>query len=45
MPELHGRVAIVTGTAHGIGSGIAAALERAGAVVHGCDKDTYMAAK
>jgi 3-oxoacyl-[acyl-carrier protein] reductase len=39
-PDLHGRVAIVTGTAHGIGSGIAAALERAGAVVHGCDKDT-----
>jgi 3-oxoacyl-[acyl-carrier protein] reductase len=40
MPDLHGRVAIVTGTAHGIGSGIAAALERAGAIVHGCDKDT-----
>jgi 3-oxoacyl-[acyl-carrier protein] reductase len=35
-----GRVAIVTGTAHGIGSGIAAALAAAGAVVHGCDKDT-----
>jgi 3-oxoacyl-[acyl-carrier protein] reductase len=40
MADLQGRVAIVTGTAHGIGSGIAAALERAGAVVHGCDKDT-----
>lgn len=40
MPDLSGRVAIVTGTAHGIGSGIAAALERAGAVVHGCDRDT-----
>jgi len=35
-----GRVAIVTGTAHGIGSGIAGALAAAGAVVHGCDKDT-----
>jgi 3-oxoacyl-[acyl-carrier protein] reductase len=40
MPDLSGRVAIVTGTAHGIGSGIATALESAGAVVHGCDKDT-----
>src|SRR6185437_12808290 len=40
MPDLEGRVAIVTGTAHGIGSAIATALERAGAVVHGCDKDT-----
>jgi 3-oxoacyl-[acyl-carrier protein] reductase len=44
MPDLSGRVAIVTGTAHGIGSGIAAALERAGAVVHGCDRDTVDAA-
>src|SRR5205823_3145859 len=35
-----GRVAIVTGTAQGIGSAIAVALEQAGAVVHGCDKDT-----
>jgi len=35
-----GRVAIVTGTAGGIGRGIAAALAAAGAVVHGCDKDT-----
>ena len=35
-----GRVAIVTGTAHGIGSGIADALVAAGAVVHGCDRDT-----
>jgi 3-oxoacyl-[acyl-carrier protein] reductase len=34
------RVAIVTGTAQGIGSTIAAALAQAGAVVHGCDKDT-----
>jgi 3-oxoacyl-[acyl-carrier protein] reductase len=35
-----GRVAIVTGTAHGIGSGIAEALAAAGASVHGCDRDT-----
>ena len=40
MPDLHGRVAIVTGTAHGIGSGIAEALAAHGAVVHGCDRDT-----
>jgi 3-oxoacyl-[acyl-carrier protein] reductase len=40
VADLHGRVAIVTGTAQGIGSGIAKALERAGAVVHGCDRDT-----
>jgi 3-oxoacyl-[acyl-carrier protein] reductase len=39
-PDLTGRVAIVTGTAQGIGSGIAAALESAGATVHGCDRDT-----
>lgn len=36
----HGRVAVVTGTAHGIGSAIAAGLERTGAKVHGVDKDT-----
>jgi 3-oxoacyl-[acyl-carrier protein] reductase len=40
MSGVTGRVAIVTGTAHGIGSGIAAALAAAGATVHGCDKDT-----
>jgi 3-oxoacyl-[acyl-carrier protein] reductase len=40
MPDLHGRTALVTGTAHGIGSAIAAALERHGATVHGVDKDT-----
>jgi len=40
MPDLHGRVAIVTGTAHGIGSGIAAALVEHVAAVHGCDRDT-----
>jgi 3-oxoacyl-[acyl-carrier protein] reductase len=39
-PDLTGRVAVVTGTAQGIGSGIAAALESAGATVHGCDRDT-----
>src|SRR5512146_1836940 len=40
MPDLTGRVALVTGTAHGIGAGIAAALEAHGAVVHGHDRDT-----
>ena len=40
MPELHGRTALVTGTAHGIGAAIAAALERHGATVHGVDRDT-----
>ena len=40
MGDLSGRVAIVTGTAHGIGSAIAAALEEAGATVHGADLDT-----
>ena len=40
MPDLHGRTALVTGTAHGIGAAIAAALERHGASVHGVDKDT-----
>jgi 3-oxoacyl-[acyl-carrier protein] reductase len=40
VPDLHGRFAVVTGTAHGIGSGIADALAAHGAVVHGCDRDT-----
>ena len=40
MPDLGGRVAIVTGTAQGIGAAIARALEQHGAVVHGCDRDT-----
>jgi 3-oxoacyl-[acyl-carrier protein] reductase len=40
MPDLAGRVALVTGTAHGIGAGIAAALAEHGATVHGCDLDT-----
>lgn len=38
--QLTGRTAVVTGTAHGIGAGIAAALADNGAVVHGVDKDT-----
>ena len=38
--ELAGRVAVVTGTGHGIGAAIAHALEGHGATVHGCDKDT-----
>ena len=40
MPDLDGRVAIVTGTAHGIGAAIAVALAEHGATVHGCDRDT-----
>jgi 3-oxoacyl-[acyl-carrier protein] reductase len=38
--DLSGRVAVVTGTAQGIGAAIAAALRAAGATVHGCDRDT-----
>jgi 3-oxoacyl-[acyl-carrier protein] reductase len=34
------RIAVVTGTAHGIGAAIAAALEADGVRVHGIDKDT-----
>jgi 3-oxoacyl-[acyl-carrier protein] reductase len=36
---LTGRVAVVTGTAHGIGAAIAAALSDEGAQVHGIDRD------
>jgi 3-oxoacyl-[acyl-carrier protein] reductase len=36
---LTGRTAVVTGTAHGIGAAIAAALAGDGAAVHGVDKD------
>lgn len=36
---LTGRTAVVTGTAHGIGTGIADALAAAGATVHRVDKD------
>jgi 3-oxoacyl-[acyl-carrier protein] reductase len=40
LRDLAGKAAVVTGVAHGIGSGIAAALREAGADVHGVDKDT-----
>ena len=40
MPELSGKVALVTGTAHGIGTAIAAGLEEDGATVHRVDRDT-----
>ncbi|GAA0385708.1 SDR family oxidoreductase [Microbispora corallina] len=40
MTAVRDRVAVVTGTAHGIGAAIAAALEADGARVHGVDKDT-----
>jgi 3-oxoacyl-[acyl-carrier protein] reductase len=40
LTNLGERTALVTGTAHGIGSAIAAALTRSGARVHGVDKDT-----
>jgi 3-oxoacyl-[acyl-carrier protein] reductase len=36
---LAGKTAVVTGTAHGIGSAIAEALRGGGAAVHGVDKD------
>ena len=40
MPDLGGRTALVTGTAHGIGAAILHALEQHGATAHGVDKDT-----
>ena len=39
MTAKHEKVAIVTGTAHGIGSAIATALSDQGITVHGIDKD------
>jgi 3-oxoacyl-[acyl-carrier protein] reductase len=39
VSDLAGRTAVVTGTAHGIGAAIAAALADQGAAVHGVDKD------
>jgi len=39
MPELAGKAALVTGTAHGIGTAIAVALEEDGATVHRVDRD------
>ncbi len=40
MAGLEGKVALVTGTAHGIGAAIAAGLREDGAVVHEVDLDT-----
>lgn len=40
MDDLKGRVALVTGSAHGIGSAIATGLEGDGATVYRADRDT-----
>jgi len=40
VPELDGKVAVVTGTAQGIGQAIARTLREAGATVHEVDRDT-----
>ena len=39
MSELSGMVAVVTGTAQGIGRAVAESIEAAGGTVHGVDKD------
>jgi 3-oxoacyl-[acyl-carrier protein] reductase len=39
VPDLSGRVALVTGAAHGIGAAIVQALGKHGATVHGVDLD------
>ena len=41
MPDLSGRVALVTGSAGGIGRAIVDALTACGANVHGVDRDAY----
>jgi 3-oxoacyl-[acyl-carrier protein] reductase len=40
VPDLRGKTALVTGTAHGIGAAILDALRIEGATVHGVDRDT-----
>lgn len=40
MSNLQGKVAVVTGAAHGIGSAIVAMLKEEGATVHGIDRDS-----
>jgi len=40
MSNLQGKVAVVTGAAHGIGTAIVAMLEEEGATVHGIDRDS-----
>jgi 3-oxoacyl-[acyl-carrier protein] reductase len=39
VPDLHGRTALVTGTAHGIGAAIVRSLAEHGAVARGVDRD------
>jgi 3-oxoacyl-[acyl-carrier protein] reductase len=39
VPDLGGRSALVTGTAHGIGAAILRTLEEHGATAHGVDRD------